>query len=209
VADDRSNPMNWLGPYAGAEVGAAASRAAMRPAFLASALAEYKGDRGWSAEKLAEWLRCAPSQLAALGLCRRPDPAAPEFSEQVTQIVVHFQLDYWNLRRLLEDMALPYDQRQSLWRSETLNPALGSADVRVDFLDFGAALEQRDTPRAARPRMASTPAGMARSQGTPRWEAAAAESPASPVEAVPSAAPRQSWLARLMAAVRNLFSRKS
>jgi hypothetical protein len=198
--------MNWLGPYGGAEVGAAASRAAIRPAFLASALAEYMGDREWTPEKLADWLHCAPGQLAALGLCRRPDPATPQFSEQVTQIVVHFRLDYWNLRRLLEDMALPFGQRQLLWQSEAVHPRHGADVIFGDIQGFGGEFGQ--TTRAARPRMASMSQGMVRKREALEGDAAA-EPLGPPIEAVPMAAPRQSWLARLLAAIRNLFSRKS
>ena len=106
MADDRSNPKNWLGPYADADTGWLALRAAERPAYLASALAEYLDVRGWTPDQLAQSLRCAPQQLAKLGLCRRPDLNSLEFHQQVSQIVTHFQLDYWGLRRLLEELAL-------------------------------------------------------------------------------------------------------
>lgn len=206
MADDQSNPTNWLGPYADTELGRAALRAAERPAFLASAMAEYASEREWTPEKLAYWLRCAPGRLAALGLCRRPNPAAPEFSEQVTQIVVHFQLDYWNLRRLLEDMALPYIQRQSLWHAEAVD--FGSSEEWPSGLmgseDFGQFL---DRPQAS----ASRRAQVFRAAAAPEGAApGAAESPlGAPVAATPDATAQRSWLGRLFAAIRPLFSRKS
>ncbi len=131
MADDRSNPKNWLGPYADSEQDWLALRAAERPAYLASALAEYLELREWTPEQLADRLRCAPEQLAKLGLCRRPDLSA-ELHQQVSQIASRFDLDYWSLRRLLEELALEPGQRQRYWQTERFfdQPAQGSGPLK-------------------------------------------------------------------------------
>ena len=73
--------------------------------------------REWTPEQLAERLHCAPQQLAKLGLCRRPELSA-EFHQQVSQIATRFELDYWGLRRLLEELALEPEQQQMCWVTE-------------------------------------------------------------------------------------------
>jgi hypothetical protein len=159
VADDRSNPKNWLGPYADADAGYVALRRAERPAFLASALAEYLEVREWMPEQLAQWLRCAPQQLAKLALCRRPDPSSPDFRGQVARIATSFQLDYQGLRRLLEDLALDARQRHQRRMTEDLrDPVRRNALVHRasgDFAEMFSASYFDPPPTRAASRLAS------------------------------------------------------
>jgi hypothetical protein len=210
VADDRSNPKNWLGPYADADTGWVALRAAERPAYLASALAEYLDLREWAPEQLAQWLRCAPQQLVKLGLCRRPDTRSLEFHQQVSQIATQSQLDYWSLRRLLEELALDTQQRQRIWLTEdSLNqarPARSGAQASGDFTRmFGARSDEADTqPRSLR---TGRPEPQQEEGGTFSGEHAPATTPlATASHAVP--ARRPSWFRRLLSAIRGLFSKK-
>jgi hypothetical protein len=211
VADDRSNPKNWLGPYADGDTGWLALRAAERPAYLASALAEFLELREWSPDTLARWLRCAPNQLAKLGLCHRPDPASAEFHQQVSEIVAHFQLDYWNLRRLLEDLALSPEQRHQIWQSE--HPLESSRRTSIthrasgDFTRvFGASDMQAGAPRP-----------MGKPEPPEPNHPALAPPPELPYESAQMAAGaslkvapahQRSWFGRLLDSIRNFFSRK-
>ena len=210
MADDRFNPKNWLGPYSDGETGWVALRAAERPAYLASALAEFLEPRAWTPEQLAQWLRCGPGELAKLGLCRRPVPSSPEFRDQVAQIVTQFQLDYWNLYRLLEDLSLPGEQRQQLRQTQ-------------DFTGHALpppATTMRSSGHPSRLHKATPP------EVSPEWGQAAAageqgsssqaESPLDELAEVRRRAPilasgpaaRQSWLGKLWSSIRNFFSRK-
>lgn len=211
MADDRSNPKNWLGPYADGDTGWLALRAAERPAYLASALAEFLELREWSPDTLARWLRCAPNQLAKLGLCHRPDPASAEFHQQVSEIVAHFQLDYWNLRRLLEDLALSPEQRHQIWQSEhPLDPSRRTSITHRASGDFtrmfGASGKQAGPPRP-----------MGKAESPESSQPVSASPPEPPYEsaqmaigAIPKATPavQTSWFRRLLASIRNFFSRK-
>jgi hypothetical protein len=213
VADGRSNPKNWLGPLADCDNGWLALRAAERPSYLASALAEYLEVRAWSPLQLAHWLGCAPNQLAKLALCRRPDPAGPDFLLQVGQIVITFQLDYWQLRRLLEELALSTEQRQQLWQVE--NPledvrpaprteaASGEFTALFDKTSEHPALGRLESApsrsaqhRMAFPESAKVPGGLPISMAKRTAPEGAASSPP------------KSWLGRLLTAIGRIFSPK-
>ena len=208
MADDRSNPRNWLGPYADADTGWLALRAAERPAYLASALAEYLDVRAWTPDQLAQYLRCAPQQLAKLGLCLRPDRNSVEFHQQVSQIVSHFQLDYWGLRRLLEELALDDQQRKQVWL----------------MADFGMTRSGEPHPRSAAKQMrASSPAPRsdeavqrerARSSegfmgdGVPSFGEQVHVARTAEMSSHSVSAHRPSWFGRLLSRVRKFFSKK-
>lgn len=209
MADDRSSPKNWLGTYADPDRDWLALRAAERHSYLASALAEYIEIRQWTPEQLADRLRCAPQQLAKLGLCMRPDLSSAEFRQQVSQIASRFDLDHLSLRRMLEELALEPNQRQRHWISEDLfnqhrhrTPALGNsrefrrtfgipdATNSQDFLEdvvTQASSRHNHGAEIPTPEQAYAPAGFT----TPK-----------------AATPRKSWLGRLFDTIRNLFSRK-
>ncbi len=210
VANGRSNPKNWLGLYADADNGWLALRAAERPAYLASALAEYLDLRGWTPDQLAQWLRCAPQQLVKLALCQRPDSASVEFHQQVSQIVARFQLDYWNLRRLLEELVLEPERRQQIWATQDFLDRAGprpfasraSGDVMPSFgAEMNEAVPPMQAPRSERPilRQAAFKAPFRKPPAV-----------ATPAETPPEPAParQQSWWERLITAVHNLFSKK-
>lgn len=54
--------------------------------FLASAIRTYARSEGMDEAGLAEALGCAPSDLDALRLCRRPRPEPPQFEADVVRI---------------------------------------------------------------------------------------------------------------------------
>lgn len=209
MADDRSNPKNWLGPYVDADTGWLALRAAERPAYLASALAEYLDLRGWTPDQLAQSLRCAPQQLAKLGLCLRPDRNSLEFHQQISQIVASFQLDYWGLRRLLEELALEPQKRQQVW-------------MTADFLDQSLTGAPRPRSAAKQKRMSwpppppdesvqhaparSSESFMGDGRPSSSEQVSVPMSDEVPPQAVP--AQRPSWFGRLLSIFRRLFSKK-
>jgi hypothetical protein len=215
VADDPSNPVNWLGEFARGDLATPAARAGERSAFLASALAEYISLREWTPQRLAEYLRCAPNQLGLLGLCRRPDPASADFSEQVSVIVGRFQLDYWSLRRLLEELSLPAEQRTNLWQQQDIEgPHPGRAVDLLDWLQHSAAPPDRRAIHHATDKTFSAEV-RERLHKTGEVDMHRGEQP-SPSGQVPPATPqsvarasqRPSWLGRLWARIRKIFAGK-
>jgi hypothetical protein len=80
-----------------------AARVADDPCFLASALAAYQRRHGLGDFALAAELHCDPSALAGLRLCRRPQPGAVGYEEDVAEIAGKFGCDRAVLRRVLGD----------------------------------------------------------------------------------------------------------
>jgi transcriptional regulator with XRE-family HTH domain len=99
-------PGAWLGRWAEEGVGRVAERAAMRDAFLASALAEFQRRRDWSPEELADFVGISPGQLAKLALCRRPDPNSQKFASDIQQIAFHCGADPGRLQQILEERGI-------------------------------------------------------------------------------------------------------
>jgi hypothetical protein len=69
----------------------AAEQAASRPFFLASVLLPFAQSEGLDDSGLASYLGCPADQLAALLLCRRPDPRT--FGRDVQRLAEQFGLD--------------------------------------------------------------------------------------------------------------------
>jgi hypothetical protein len=208
VADDRSNPKNWLGSYADPERDWLALRAAERPAYLASALAEYLELREWTPEQLAEKLRCAPQLLAKLGLCRRPE-LSTELHQQVSQIASRFELDYWVLRRLLEELGLEPQQRQIRWvAEESFNPPEhrhSATRAGEDFIGvFGASHSSSGQDFLENLAQASESGPDDRMEIPPAGQVPASAGATAPK----TASPRTSWLARLFHSIRGFFAQK-
>jgi hypothetical protein len=205
VADDRSNPKNWLGPYADVDTGWVALRAAERPAYLASALAEYLDVRGWTPDQLAQSLRCAPQQLAKLGLCRRPDRRSVEFHREVSEIASHFELDYFGLRRLLEELALDPQERQQVWMTAEFldQPLYGAPRPRAS-----AKLMRAQTPDELLQsrRAESSESFMGDGSHTSSEQVPPSMSVETPFRTIP--AHRPSWFTRLLSTIREFFSKK-
>jgi Ser/Thr protein kinase RdoA (MazF antagonist) len=64
----------------------AAKHARRDPAVLAWALAYYEHRHHLDAATLASWLDLAPTALASLALCRRPDPQLACFWQDVNKL---------------------------------------------------------------------------------------------------------------------------
>ena len=56
---------------------------------MASALAAYRRRTSMSTAELAAWLELTPVSLAALSLCRRPDPVGPTFATDVAALAAY------------------------------------------------------------------------------------------------------------------------
>src|SRR5215207_10562199 len=78
-----------------------AERAGARRFFLASALLPYARAEGLDDGALAERLGCAPADLAALLLCRRPKGEGAQFRMDVERIADRFGLDAARLARVI------------------------------------------------------------------------------------------------------------
>jgi hypothetical protein len=91
----------------------AAERAASRAFFLASVLLPFAQGEGLDDHGLASYLGCRDDQLAALLLCRRPDPRT--FARDVQRIAERFGLDP---SRLAEAVRLA-DSLEALGRAPT------------------------------------------------------------------------------------------
>lgn len=74
-------------------VEALARRVEGDPDFLASTLAAYARAEGLSDAELAKRLRCLPTQLSAIRLCRTPRSAPAQFQQDVDRIAAAFQID--------------------------------------------------------------------------------------------------------------------
>lgn len=61
-------------------------------------------------DQLAKELGCQPTDLAPLGLCRRPDPAPERFRADVERIAEHFGIPPATLARIVREV----DATQSL-----------------------------------------------------------------------------------------------
>ena len=83
------------------QLAALALRLRSDAAFMASAMAAYQADEHASDSALASYLRLETAQLSRLALCRRPDPASPDFGEQVRQIATFSGADLMALAALL------------------------------------------------------------------------------------------------------------
>lgn len=70
-----------------------ARRVESDPYFLASALALYAHAEGLSDVHLAARLKCTPSQLNSVRLCRKPRSSGKEFQFDVERIALAFHLD--------------------------------------------------------------------------------------------------------------------
>ena len=70
-----------------------AQRVASDPYFLAEALSTYARAEELSDAQLAQRLGCAPNQLDAVRLCRRPRGSAQAFQHEVDRIAAVFQID--------------------------------------------------------------------------------------------------------------------
>jgi hypothetical protein len=70
-----------------------AQRVASDPFFLAEALSTYALAEELSDDQLAERLGCAPNQLDAVRLCRRPRGSARAFQHDVDRIAAAYQID--------------------------------------------------------------------------------------------------------------------
>ncbi len=60
---------------------------------VAAALASYRERLGLDLAGLAAWLRCTTTQLAALGLCERPDPASPAYVALMDELAQRYGAD--------------------------------------------------------------------------------------------------------------------
>ena len=79
-----------------------AGRAEADPFYMASALAAYRRSEGLDTPALGEVLGCAPPDLTALALCRKPGMIGEgDFGADVTQLVLRFGLIRIALVRLL------------------------------------------------------------------------------------------------------------
>jgi len=68
---------------------------------VAAALASFRGRVGLDHTVVATWLGMNPTQLAALGLCGRPDPGSPAFSEAVGVLARRYGVDAERLAEAL------------------------------------------------------------------------------------------------------------
>ena len=71
----------------------AAQCAGTNPFFLASLLLAYARAEGLDDPALAHYLGCAPADLPALLLCRRPAADPATFRAEVQRVAERFQLD--------------------------------------------------------------------------------------------------------------------
>lgn len=71
---------------------------------IGAALAAFRRKAGMDEDELARFLACSPVRLNALALCRRPDPAAPDFRETVAAIAAFIGCDAARLETLLRDL---------------------------------------------------------------------------------------------------------
>jgi hypothetical protein len=124
----------------------ASRRAASRPFFLASALAGFQALRELTDEQLATFLGCAPEALAELGLCRRPDPAAPTFRADVERVAAHVGAASPQLVRLLREV----DSVAALRRAPLAPVDRGALLAARDRLDAAAHKDEQhdDHPNA-------------------------------------------------------------
>ena len=51
--------------------------------YMAHAFALYKSQEGFDDEDLANYFNAFPEQVIRLGLCKRPEPDAPDFADQI------------------------------------------------------------------------------------------------------------------------------
>jgi hypothetical protein len=70
---------------------------------IGAALAAFRRKAGMDEDELARFLACSPVRLNALALCRRPDPAAPDFGQAVSAIAAFIGCDAARLEALLRD----------------------------------------------------------------------------------------------------------
>ena len=132
-----------------------------------------------------------------------------DLHQQVSQIASHFELDYWSLRRLLEELALEPGQRQMHWQTEKFfdQPAQGSraAQAAEEFIGtFGKsdATSGQDFLEDVVPQQSSRQAHLGETPATQQAHARTG------FTAPKAAVPQKSWLKRLFEVVRNFFSRK-
>jgi len=71
------------------------------PGTVAGALASYRERLGFDHAGLAAWLGVNATQLAALGLCARPDPASPAFIDIVGELTRRYGADAGRLAEAL------------------------------------------------------------------------------------------------------------
>ena len=82
----------------------AAKRAAEQPQLLGYELREYRVLNNASEDKLATVLGCSRDALVCLALCRRPDPSASSFRDDVEQIAMHCGANAQKLAALLREV---------------------------------------------------------------------------------------------------------
>ncbi len=83
------------------QVEAVLRRAERSPAFIAYAIGKYRERSGVSTAALARWLGLSPARLCELALCRKPDPAAGTFEQDVERLATATGCDADRLAMLL------------------------------------------------------------------------------------------------------------
>lgn len=104
-------------------------RVAGDPFFLGSALAGYRELHAWTADHLADWLRCSLVNLDRLALCRRPVSQDSHFRQDVERIAAFGECDAERLAALLREASAlsvfqgaPLDDQSSLLAARDRRP---------------------------------------------------------------------------------------